>query len=298
MTTTVLRLAWLLTICVCAAAQDQKPVFEEVGYLGLFHSLASWTSPESVARDLRSPDDTVRLKALYLLGLPDKNTRQPIYATTQDGSTKLIGQKVVSPDQIDLRYAALGSDSTQQAILAVQVSQMMYAAVAIPRAQGWERVALFDCWCKYDMANALGEFLEIRSAPGGTQGRSELVLRSSGGGTGIYTQDEAHYRLYDGTLRRVMSFVSRKKSCPPTDPPPKRCSVEYRWFYGVGSGAVLLEATGGFPVDNVPPAAFSLPDFQSRYATSLTCKQYVWNEKEFRYDRASRQTPCNPWQTQ
>ena len=201
-----------------------------------------------------------------------------------------------------MRYAALGSDSTQQAILAVQVSQMMYAAVAIPQRQGWERIALFDCWCKYDMANALGEFLEIRSAPGGTQGRSELVLRGSGGGTGIYTQDEAHYRFYNGSLRRVMSFVSRSRSCPPTDPASKRCSVEYRWFYHTtaesGPVSVLFEASGGFPVDKVPPAAFSLPAFASRYATNLSCREYVWNEKEYRYDRSSRETPCSPWKTE
>jgi len=95
-----------------------------------------------------------------------------------------------------------------------------------------------------------------------------------------------------------MSFVSRKKSCPPTDPPPRRCSVEFRWFYGVGSGAVLLEATGGFPVDKVPPAALSLPEFQSCYATNLSCREYVWNEKQFRYDRSSNQASGNPWNTE
>ena len=290
------RVVWLLTVCVCVAAQEKKPVFEqEVGSLGVLRNRSSWTSPESLMRDLRSADDTVRLKALHLLGLGDQQAHEAVWAS--DGQeAKVAGWKVVSPDQIDLRFAALGRNQTQQAILAVQVSQTMYAAVAIPQRQGWERIALFSCWRKYDEPR---EFLEVRTVSSDATGpRFELVLRASGGGSGIYEQDEAHYRLYDGTLRRVMSFVSRKKACPPTDPPPRRCSVEFRWFYRVGSGAVLLEATGGFPVDKVPPAAFYLPEFQSRYATNLTCREYIWNEKEFHYDRSSPQTPCNPWKTQ
>jgi hypothetical protein len=133
---------------------------------------------------------------------------------------------------------------------------MTYAAVGVAAPSGWERVAAFDCWCKYEMnsgGDALGEFVQLRAAPQRsptTSQRYELVLRASGGGTGIYTQDEAHFRLFHGELRRVLSFVSESRSCPA----PNECTLEKRWFRPTGvhgqAGGVLVESRGRYAAGN------------------------------------------------
>lgn len=97
---------------------------------------------------MRSSNDDIRLKALSLAGVPEK-----------------LRNDAVRPAQIELRYAALGTDATQQAILAVQVGQYGFATVATPKGNAWERVAQFNCWCKYDMSHFLDEFVQIARAP-------------------------------------------------------------------------------------------------------------------------------------
>jgi hypothetical protein len=58
--------------------------------------------------------------------------------------------------------------------------------------------------------DVLDEFVSLRPAaePARETGQHyELVVRTSGGGTGIYTQD--HYRIFHNELRNVLQFVSR-----------------------------------------------------------------------------------------
>jgi hypothetical protein len=167
-------------------------------------------------RDLRSADDAVRLKALHLLGL-------------NDGLGHEQG-RVVSPDRIELTYAALAEDATQQAVISVRLVdlQSMAAAVAVRNAARWKRIALFSCWCKYDM-DALRLFVSfqriLENLPQ-MPWHFELVLHGSGGGTGVYRQSEAHYRMRSGRLVRVLSFECHTSHCDGGNPPPWFCEIE------------------------------------------------------------------------
>ena len=214
-----------------------------------------WPSPESVVRDLRSQDEGLRFRALLLIGVPEKLARVPVWSNTTPSA--VVGSKVSKAEQVELRYAALGRDETQQAIVAAQVvGTYAFAAVAISGAKGWERIAAFSCWCKYDASNVMDTFVSLRG-PGPQRnetGRYELVLRASGGGTGLYTQDEAHFRLYRGDMKAVISFVSRREDNPGGSPPPWYLTLERRWFdpmisVNVPEGgykyfAVLVESQG------------------------------------------------------
>jgi hypothetical protein len=288
----------LLLTSVAAAAQEVKPaVATDLGYLYVNQKHVLWPSPESIAKDLRSKDAGVRREALRLLGFADQQAHVQIWAQTQP--TRVLGEAVVTPDQIELEYAALGEDATQQAILAVEASQTQttFAAVAVPTPQGWERVATFQCWCKYEMyigQNALAESVRVRPAPeldSTIPEHFELILRASGGGTGIYTQKEAHFRLHHGELHCVMSFVSRRLSCPPPGP----CTVERRWFYtttfGNVKGGVLVEGNGSF-ASNQSPVFWSLRDLESRPLQKISCSTYRWDGQNFRYEAFAATYPC------
>src|SRR5689334_7088800 len=107
----------------------------------------------------------------------------------------------------------------------------------------------------------MDRFDSLSTAPDG--GRYELVLRASGGGTGIYRQDETRFRLFRGEMRAVMNFESRVITSNAGTPPPWFVDVTRRWFQPnvtVQSGdgrtetvAVLAESHGR---TNTPPNIF------------------------------------------
>ncbi|MGA2712092.1 MAG: hypothetical protein ABSG41_03220 [Bryobacteraceae bacterium] len=246
-----------LLFCWCFAGHAQWPGVEfkpepGTGSLESRYDHAAWTSPESVVRDLRADDDGTRAKALRLFGYPEAEMKD-----------------VPKPDQIELRYAAIGDDATLQAIVAITVNvSMAYAAVAVPRAKGWERIGTFFCWCKYESSPL--QFVDIRLASSSGRAWSELVLRPSGGGTGVYGRDEAHFRIHNGALRKVISFVSFRRSCQPPDP----CMIEARSL----SGNTLVQSREQFEADSPPRNA--------------TCTPYEWDEKAFTYKRGGPVTKC------
>lgn len=296
---------FLVLISVTAAAQESKPAGpEDTGYLHVDRTHTAWPSPESLVQGLRSRDDGVHLKALRLLGFGDQETHVEVWSQTQP--SRPVGQAVVTPDRIEASYAALGEDVTRQVIVAVEADQkqMTFAAVAVPAARGWERIATFDCWCKYEMyqgRDPLAESVQLRSAPEpGPQAPQhfELILRASGGGTGIYTQNEGHFRMHQGELRLVMTLVSRRRSCDPTGPAPHWCDVEKRWFYTAGFGNVLggalVTTRGRFPSDNAPEVLWFLRDLENRSLGEPTCSTYKWNAQSFQYEPVAATDPCKP----
>jgi len=167
------------------ASAAQQPSWERIGELRVNRTHATWTSPESLARDLRSDDKAVRLKALRLVG-------------TDTNNEELLADAV---PEIELRYASLGEDRTKQAIVMVEASSYAYAAIAVPSANAWVRIAVFECWCKYENT-LLDDFVRVEYTHRGSQ---DLLLRASGGGTGLYEQTEARFALKGGELRKVSS---------------------------------------------------------------------------------------------
>ncbi len=297
-----INLAVLLLLVPWAAQGQALPTFgEEVGYLGVRREHVAWPAPESLVAQLRSGDSQVRLKALLLIGVTEEQAHHVVWAQTSP--TKVIGQKVATPDQVQLTYAALGSDAGQQAIIAVQDTegQMTYAAVGVAAPDGWQRAAAFECWCKYEMysgRDALGEFVQLRPAPQRspeTPQRYELVIRASGGGTGIYTRYEDHFRLFHGEPRRVLSFVSESRSCPLAN----ECTFEKRWFLPTGvhgqAGGVLVESRGQgrYTLGNGEGIEASVRALENRHLGPATCREYEWDEEKLRYTPPSAPEPCN-----
>ena len=142
----------VLLVCVGSIAQTAGPV-EEVGSASINREHVPWPSPESVLRDLRSPNENVRLGALKLAGLGDQQAHQPVWSQSHEPPSKIVGQTVITPDRAELVYASLGKDANQQAIIAFEVSSLRSTvlAVAVQKGDRWERVAAISCWCKYDM---------------------------------------------------------------------------------------------------------------------------------------------------
>ena len=282
-------LGFLFVSMVASSGLAQKPSSfdkEDDGYISVVRDHVRWVTPEAVVSDLRSKDEKVRLAAFERLGFNDEQAHRSVWSQAPD--SHVIGKVVLTPDQVSLTYAALGEDATQQAILAVEVDAMqeMFVAIATPVQGGWERVAAVDCWCKYDIrGDALGEFVHVENLRAEPT-RFQLVIRASGGGTGLYQQDEGHFVMRGGELRRVLSFISRYLSCDPTAP-TVLCTLERRWFYPAPvngtAGGVLVEGRGSFPENDQPSAFWEVRDLEIRKLQHIEFVSYRWDEQGLRY---------------
>ena len=285
-------LGFLFVSMVAPSGLAQKPSSfdkEDDGYIYVLRDHVRWVSPEEVVRDLRSKDEKVRLGALERLGFTDEQAHTTVWSQTPPGH--VIGKVVLTPDQVRLTYATLGEDATKEAILAVEVDAVaqMFVAISTPvQGGGWERVAAVGCWCKYDMGgDALGEFVHVADLREPAEPtRFQLVIRASGGGTGLYKQDEGHFVMHGGELRRVLFFTSRYRSCDPT---ASLCTIEKRWFYpvfAVGSyGGVLVEGRGKFPADGPASSVWQVRDLEIGKLQHIESTKYRWDEQRFRYVR-------------
>lgn len=264
----------LFTSLPLAAQVSTNPANNDFYGLELSHHHAEWPSPETLVRNLRSLDNAARRNALLMIGVPN------------EGANSWV------PNEVELRYAALGTTEDKQAILTVWApsGDMLYGAVAARKGHVWMRIANFSCWCKYEGGDLLSDFVKIEPGP---DGYSELIVHASGGGTGLYVRDEVHFRYYEGELRLVFSFQDRFDECLKSP-----CSSIYRWFYPEYfdslSGAVLVEARAQSP-SAAPTAEEAIPDLQLRNFNAPTCKTYKWNKKDFRYEAfTAGRSPCEP----
>lgn len=216
---------------------------KDVGELEARYDRASWQSPELILQGLRSDNDDARLKAFQLLGATDDDAHETEYAPNGEASV------VATPWKSELLYAPLGEDSSEQAIVAVQVRNLVLVAVATAEGKAWQRIAAFRSLCpsnntadsygRNDGGNILASSVEVGRVQEQGFGRAELILHKidfpSQGDQVLtfddYTEYEAHYRLQAGQLRRVIAFKSRVRSCegprqneaqssPPTGPRP------------------------------------------------------------------------------
>jgi len=259
------------------AASSTDP---DLGYLTMNYEKVPWPTPESLLQGLRSKNYETSDRALRLIGVP----QTPEAASFEP------------PQEAELRYAQLGEDGTQQAIVGVRRDAMLYGAVAAQAGGGWRRIAAFSCWCKYESGDLLGGFVHIQAAPGAGQ---ELVLRASGGGTGVYAQQQAHFRYVAGELRLVFTFVSRSRNCDPTQRAPYTCEVQRRWFYvkywDTVPGAVLVESHMRiFPDSDPAPELTDIRELELTHAQKFSCKAYKWNSAKFRYESFNTPNSCRP----
>ena len=283
----------------CGWTQLPHPVLDQsLGSIVLWRTHTPWPKPESVVDGLRSADAQTRLAALGEMGVAGRSAY--VVERSDKPPYPVIGKQVVAPDEVRLIYAALGDSAQQQAIVAMYWLQIVHAAVAIPTATGWQRIALLDCWCKYDLSpDALSNFVKIEAAPAvgaDIPEHFELVVHGSGGGSGVYTQTEAHFRVHRGELDKVLSFTSRHYSQDPTSPRPEEMLLR-SWFYVSpvenSPGGVLVQAKGDFIGDNPPPAFFQVRNLEIRDLQHFHCTEFKWDEQAFRYEKVSgAPDPC------
>ena len=285
-------LFFLAALLPCGATQPRRSLQVAVyGDLMVNDQQVSWPTPASLAQDLRSKDDRVRLRALHLLGMEDEQLYVQQWSATTP--SRPLEKRLLLPDVVSLTYAALGEDATQQAVLAIQSNQqsMVFAAVAEPGPHGWLRIAAIDCGCRYDPT--LAEFLTLSAWPENPVQPShlELVLRTSGGGSGLYVQHETRFRVHQGQLTPLISFERRHRDCNVSA--ARYCVVTQRTFE---DRLLPLSSAGSSyePVGTLTTVAARIPSPQLHgtaadwqlHGHSARCQSYRWNEPASRFERS------------
>jgi hypothetical protein len=243
----ILLLAWS---CLIASAQ-QNFFPERIGVIGVNREPATWTSPEGLVQDLRSEDAAVRSKAQQLQsvrGEPD------------------------AANEVGLEYFSQGAAGKPVVGVRTNYFSFEYAAVAVPSSGGWKRLAVFECWCKYDNWPGLVNIGYSPDAPGLKLGSLFPVVTVHGvaGGTGEYEQTEALFAIRDESLVNILSFAKRKYSNPAGAPHTN----ERRWF----DGRQLMEDKE--------------TSTDTRTIKTTTCTPYKWDAVNFKYTPSGPAHPC------
>ena len=284
-------------LAMAQSPQRPRGFTEEVGGLQSRYDHALWQSPEAILSALQSTTDGVRFDAFHLLGAEDEDAYELLHG--KNGDAEIIA----TPWQSFLRYAALGDDATQDAVLAVQVRNSVLIAVAMPQNGKWNRIATFKCICgsnnsndSYGIANGgdlLGSTVDIGRFSAGGFERHDLVLRvidfpkSNRFITSFdeYIQHEAHFRVYGSELHRSIEFNSRYHSCRQSS-----CVLTRRWFYfhqfgplSTIPGGILVEAEGiaerrGYETFRT--------DVEDRNLSFRSCSTLLFNDKTQEFETA------------
>lgn len=177
---------------------------------------------------------------------------------------------------IDLRYTTFSSGLPAVAVISIDHSSFDHAAVAVLSAGHWKRVAVFECWCKYE--TPLEDFVHVTQSYGdGVQ--LQIIARASGGGTVLYEQTEAWFGLRNGALKDLLSFVRRKRSCNGGE-----CDYERRWFDGnqlvEGRSPATEYRTDEDGMFREQLLGWEVPDSAIK---SFACTPYKWDAAKFTY---------------
>lgn len=256
----------LLLVWTCITVSAQQHFFlERIGMLGVNRLPATWSAPESVVRDLRSDDRAVRRRAQRLLGVNED--------FFSDDGAEVIG----------LQYFSQGAAGKPVVMVRAKHGAFEYAAIAVPSSGGWKRLAVFECFCKYDNDPS---FVDIGYGPL-DYGQAVVTVHASGGGTGDYEQTEAWFGLRDDNLVTMLSFARRKRSCQPETP----CTYRRRWF--VGNQLIEGKISGKGPqVATLPKAPSTLWESNDREINSFSCTPYEWDAVNLKYGPSGDPHPC------
>ncbi len=243
------------------------------------------SEPAELVRQLLSAEMSQRIAALEILGVPETLGKPP--PPGWEDFTKVVDARVV--------YANLDEDPELEAIVVFAQGPYAWAAVLDREDDRWYRVALLNCWCKYE-ADPLARFIELRTLV--DPGRRDLIVRDSLGGTGVYWRDAIMYRMKTGSLHEVLRIHEEKRNCDPTAPPERRgCSVtraSVSFLQQAASRRVVVSTVQGQlpvpPPQRGEPPVYPPPGDDLRAVIPVGCQGYAWDASRFRFAEDPRTT--------
>ncbi|HEV2232272.1 MAG TPA: hypothetical protein VGV68_02570 [Terriglobia bacterium] len=257
--------------------QPTEPLVDAISQIG--------RDPTEIVRGLLSNDINERIKALSEIGVSE-NLRQKPPGPQYEDFTKV--------DDVRLTWARLDEDPLLEAIITFNQGPYDHAAVYRRAGRKWRRVALLECWCKYER-DPLAQFLELRRL---VEPKYEtLIVRESSGGTGVYWRNALFYRMSDGVLQEILQIPEERRNCNAVAADGSeayceatRSTIFYPQWTPRQQTIVVTTSKGREPMPSPLENFYPPPAYNLTRSTSIACQAYIWNQSKFRFIEDAKST--------
>lgn len=190
-------------------------------------------------------------------------------------------------EEARLVFEDLDGDGVPEAVFTIDVDYADVVLAVLKQKDGqWFRLPSppdFSCWCKYE-TSPLDTFVEIvkwsDSFENAGQPRRLILIRSSGGGTGLYERGVEAYALDGFQLRQVFADEEEYRECPW---PEGECHFRHALLTfelrSKNRALIVKQVRVADDGRNFGPEQswwVGLPVF--------ACKAYTWNHTDFRFE--------------
>ena len=220
-------------------------------------------------------------------------------AESQSAALSALGIPSKFADDARLLFEDLDGDQKAEALLTVDIDGADVVLIVLKeKGDQWYRLPPqeeFSCWCKYESA-PLDTFVEVvnwsYSFEKASQPRKLLLVRGSGGGTGLYERSLGVFVLDGFRVRSVFETTEERRECPW---PEGDCKLDH---------AVVTFDTRSEPRvliahkihESIRPN--NLRDEEQWWVgvPPSSCGTYQWNSKEFKFieSRTANVNHCRP----
>ena len=210
-------------------------------------------------------------------------------ADKQTAALSALGIPTKAAEDARLLFEDLDGDQKAEALLTVELDGADVVLIVLKeKGDQWYRLPPqeeFSCWCKYESA-PLDTFVEVvnwsYSFDKTRQPRKLLLVRGSGGGTGLYERGLGVFALDGFRVRPVFATAEERRECPW---PEGDCKLDHtivtfhtrreRHLLITQKIHVLVPADKSEDAENwwagIPPSS---------------CETYQWDSKEFKFIRS------------
>ncbi len=238
------------------------------------------SAPQSLAVQMQSSDNRMRLAALAAVGAP---------AQYMDHG------HVAFPHSVRLDFLALSDSNERDAILTAELDQHLVSAIFMPENGQWRRIATVLYPTSFsNSAKTPDTFLRTSRSLLQPLGFTAIFHTTTHGSNGDFTDTEVHLRILNGRATITTNFVSSERTCDPKHQSP--CDLTRRWLQPDGAGHedrfLLVTATGHENTYGANDPIADAETFEDSRLRVFTCQPFAFSETTLHFEPAGDPSPC------
>jgi hypothetical protein len=260
--------------------QPVLPTAPSLGALQISTGTYDVSAPQSLAIQLQTSDDRIRLAALSAIGAPAQYTDHG---------------RIPFPHSVHLDFLALSDSNELDAILTVELDQHIVSAVLIPVDDQWRHIAtLLYPTAFSNPTTTPSTFLRADRSLRAPQRYTAIFHTTTAGLNGDFSETEVHLRILNGHATITTSFASNERTCDPTHQHP--CDITQRWLQPDTTDPehrfLLVTATGhDKPNDPGDPIAHA-ETFEGSRLRVFTCQPFAFSDTTLHFEPTAPPAAC------
>jgi hypothetical protein len=213
-------------------------------------------------------------------------------AERQTAALSALGIPTKSAEGARLLFEDLDGDQKPEALLTVDIDMSDVVLVVLKqKGDQWYRLSPqdeFSCWCKYEMS-PLETFVQVVEwsdpVEKAGQPRKLILVRGSGGGTGLYERSLGIFALDGFRVRPVFETIEERREC---SWPVENCKLDHvitTFEDRLEKGDTIAHMLVTHKIHRTRPENDDLSDDESWWIgiPPSSCKTYLWDSKGFKF---------------